>query len=164
MLSVREGVQILQLNMFFVYQAGSPAPCFHPGLCRSTEPRSSERTNAAASFSWYSAASWASPPSVASPDPEESRAWRAETTLQAPCSWIVLHGDKLRENCLRNRIIREGTIRKCSYIKMEMGLTFSAVYRITKRQIYSVAFNRRLFHNVANPLFNLSHSFWCIFY
>lgn len=74
-----------------VFMLASPVPWFHPGLCRNKGLRPSARTTAAASSSWYSAVSSASLPSEPSPDPGESRAWRAETTLQAPCSWTALH-------------------------------------------------------------------------
>lgn len=69
----------------------SPVLWFRPGPCRNTELQSSGQTSAAASFSWYSAAFSASRPLGPSPDPEESRAWRPETALQAPYSWIVLY-------------------------------------------------------------------------
>lgn len=81
----------------FVFGLASPVPWFHPGPCRNKELQPSAQTSAAASFSWYSAVSSASLPSVLSPAPEESRAWTAETTLQAPCSWTVLHGHTRRD-------------------------------------------------------------------
>lgn len=69
-----------------------PVLCFHPDPCRNTELRSSGQTSAAASFSWYSAVSWASPPSALSHDPEENRAWKPLSTLREPCFWTALHG------------------------------------------------------------------------
>lgn len=86
--------QVTSIHLVYVYAIlwASPAPWFHPGPCRNTELQSSGQTNAAASFSWYSVVSSASPPSAPSPDPEESRAWRPGTTLRAPCSWTVLQG------------------------------------------------------------------------
>lgn len=116
-----------------VWYFETPAPCSHPGPCRNTEPRSSGRTNAAASSSWCSAVSSASRPSGLSPDPEENMAWRAATAPRAPCFWTALQGHTHWDQVRKKRGKELHTDRRIHVI---MGISSFAVlllvYKFTR--------------------------------